>query len=335
MKKPKPLNNRPKLVVIGGGTGSFTLLSEFKRWTDQLTAIVNMADDGGSSGELRDELGVLPPGDIRQCLVALSNYPKARDMFSYRFGGQGKLKGHSVGNIVLSALELQTGSFNEAVAILADFMHITGRVVPVSLEKHTLIMQDGDKIIRGEQKIAGHTIKQPDARVWLEPGAVINPTAKKAIIQADMVVIAPGNLYGSLLPALSVNGMLKSLKKTKAKVVMVTNLVNKPNQTYNWHVLDYLKKIEQYIGPVVDTVIYNSKLPDKNLLARYAEDNELPVLIDEARLQHQGVRFIGANLVADKIFAQDPNDTAIKRTLIRHDAKALRTILEDLLIDKA
>ncbi len=331
MKKLKPLNNRPKVIVIGGGTGSFTLLSEFKHWTDQLTAIVNMADDGGSSGNLRDELGVLPPGDIRQCLVALSNYPQARQLFNYRFGGQGKLKGHPVGNIVLSALELQTGSFNQAVSIMADFMHITGKVVPVSLEKHTLVMQDGDKIIRGEHKIAKHRIKHPEATIWLDPTAIINPAAKKAITKADMVVIAPGNLYGSLLPALSVKGMINSLRKTKAKVVLVINLVNKPNQTLNWHVLDYLQKIEQYTGPVVDTVIYNSELPDDTLLARYAEDNELPVLIDESRLKYRDVSFIGANLVADEIFRQDPNDTSIQRTLIRHDAKALRTILEGLI----
>ncbi len=321
----------PKVVVIGGGTGSFTLLSEFKHWTNNLTAIVNMADDGGSSGELRDEFGVLPPGDIRQCLVALSNYPQAREMFSYRFGGKGKLKGHPVGNIILSALELQTGSFEQAVRIVANFMHITGQVLPVSLEKHSLVMRDGKRLIKGEHKISQHRIKHQDASLTLQPEAKLNPAAKRAIKAADMVVIAPGNLYSSLLPALSVKGMAKSLNSTKALIVLVANLVNKPNQTMDWHVADYLNKIEAYAGKAIDVVLYNTELPDRQLLNRYAQDGEFPLKIDPKGFKDINARLIGANLVADEIFSQDPNDQAIRRTLIRHDAKAVRTILESLL----
>ncbi len=144
---------QPKLVVIGGGSGSFTILQELKHWAaNNISAVVNMSDDGGSSGELTDELGVLPPGDIRQCLVALSNYPRSRDLFSYRFN-EGKLDGHPVGNIILSALELQYGSFTKAVKIVAEFLQISGQVIPVSTRKHQLCMLDGKQIIKGESKL--------------------------------------------------------------------------------------------------------------------------------------------------------------------------------------
>lgn len=313
--------SEPKVVVIGGGTGSFTLLQQLKFWTKNISAIVNMCDDGGSTGILRDELGVLPPGDVRQCLVALSNNPEARNLFSYRFG-DGSFDGHSVGNIILSALELQTGSFATAVKTVADFMQITGEVIPVSLEKHTLVMEDGNQKIEGEYKISLHQIKSKSVKVYLKPESKLNPEAARAIKEADLVVIAPGNLYGSLLPALSVDGMRTALRQTGAKVVMVANLVNKPAQTKDWHVVDYLKEMERYIGKgTIDIVLYNTKLPDKELLSRYAEDGELPLNISKERFSKISVKCIGAPLIANKSHQQDPADKAIKRTLIRHDAK--------------
>lgn len=323
--------SEPKLVVIGGGTGSFTLLQELKNWTKNITAIVNMSDDGGSSGELRDELGVLPPGDIRQCLVALSNNPDTRDMFSYRFGN-GKFDGHPVGNIILSALELQTGSFTKAVKIVADFMRITGKVVPVSTENHTLIMDDGEEVIEGEYRVSQHKIKHPDAKISLKPKAALNPEAKEAIQQADLVVIAPGNLYGSLLPALAVDGMAEALQATKAKVIMVANLVNKPNQTLGWHVVDYVKQMSRYIGTdTIDLVLYNNELPDKSLLDKYAEDEEFPLDIDPAKFRETNLKAVGARLIASEVYKPDSNDKTIRRTLIRHDAKKVSDCLKEVL----
>lgn len=323
--------SKPKLVVIGGGTGSFTLLGQLKLWTPNITAIVNMSDDGGSTGELRDELGVLPPGDIRQCLVALSNRPETRDLFSYRFG-KGKLANHAVGNIVLSALELQTGSFTEAVRIVSDFLQITGKVVPVTEVKHHLVMQDGDQLIEGEFAISKHRIKNRDAKVYLKPQARINQEAKGAIAGADMVIIAPGNLYGSLLPALIVEGMSEALKATKAKVVMVANLVNKPEQTFGWHVVDYVSRIEHSIGEgVIDCVLFNKKLPSDELLERYTQEKEYPVKIAPKRFNEIRASAIGSDLVSSELFTQDPNDKLIKRTLIRHDPLAVRQKLEEIL----
>ncbi len=321
----------PKLVVIGGGTGSFTLLQALKVWTPDITAIVNMSDDGGSTGSLRDELGVLPPGDVRQCLVALSNHPGARDLFSYRFG-KGKLANHTVGNIVLSALELQLGSFTKAVELVSDLLSITGRVLPVTEDKHELLLQDGNKLIRGEYTITQHVIKNRDARLFLKPEAKINKLAKTAILQADLVIIAPGNLYGSILPVFCVKGVAKALNSTSAPIVMVANLINKPNQTLNWHVADYIKEVERYIGSgTIDYVLYNKALPAKELLQKYGEDNEFPPSIDKRRFASISAQAIGANLVAKEIYKPDPKDKVIKRTLIRHDALTVVKQLKRLL----
>ncbi|MGH7234126.1 MAG: gluconeogenesis factor YvcK family protein [Candidatus Saccharimonadales bacterium] len=312
--------SKPKVVLIGGGTGSFTLLGQLKKWTPNITAIVNMSDDGGSSGILRDELGVLPPGDIRQCLVALSNHPETRELFSYRFAN-GKLASHAVGNIILSALELQTGSFTKAIQIVSDFMQITGKVVPVTEDKHVLLLQDGKETIEGEFIIIKHHVKNRDAKISLKPDALLNKEAANAIRNADMIVIAPGNLYGSILPTLCVKGMAAALKKTDAVIVMVANLVNKPAQTLNWHVVDYVHEIENYIGKsTIDYVLYNNKLPSKQLLLKYAEDKEFPVGITKPRFSEVKTKVIGAPLVARKIHSHDPADKLIRRTLIRHDA---------------
>ncbi len=324
----------PKVVIIGGGTGSYTLLQGIKQWTPNLTAIVNISDDGGSSGSLRDELGVLPPGDIRQCLVALSNIKQTRDLFTYRFS-KGNLSGHAVGNIVLSALELQTGSFTTAVKIMSEFMQITGQVIPVSTENLKLLMDDGGRIIEGETKIGEHKIKNRNAKIYLEPEASINPEAKLAIRNADMVIIAPGNLYRSLLPTLAIKEMDRALQTTRAIVVMIANLVNKPNHTANWHVVDYIKEIEKYIGDgSIDFALFNNELPDKNLLNNYTEAGEFPVGIDPSRFFEVKAQLIGAALVEDKPYSQDPNDKFIKRTLIRHDSNEVTAQLKKLLAVK-
>lgn len=313
------IDKKPRIALIGGGTGSFTLLSELKKLTPFITAIVNMSDDGGSTGLLRDELGVLPPGDIRQCLVALSDSDEVRDLFNFRFD-RGALANQSLGNVILSGLELKHGSFKKAVEVASSVLHITGKVVPVTLGEHTLVMNDGDEVIKGEHLIGHRLIKNPGATVRLDPEASLNPEAQDAIAKADLVVIAPGNLYGSLLPALAVNGMSQAFKNSKAKKVVVANLVTKPGQTDNWHVVDYVKTLENYIGKnQIDFVLYNNEVPTKELLKKYASSGEFPVDNSAVRFAEIKAKAIGAKLVADKIGAQDPNDKMIKRTLIRHD----------------
>jgi uncharacterized cofD-like protein len=309
----------PKIALIGGGTGSFTLLTELKEFTPHITALVNMSDNGGSTGKLRDELGVLPPGDVRQCLVALSDTPEVRDLFSYRFG-QGSLAGQSMGNIILSGLELQHGSFARAIKVASVILHIKGNVIPITLDNHNLVMHDGSKIIKGEDNVGHHTIKNKNCRIELDPKAKLNPEAAQAISEADLVVIAPGNLYASLLPALAVEGMADALANTNAKVVAVGNLVTKPGQTDGWHIVDYVKEFEKYIGEgQIDAVLYNTATPSKRLLEKYAAEGEFPVGIEEDRFEEISATPIGSSLVAKEIAKQDSNDQAIQRTLIRHD----------------
>lgn len=314
-----------KIAVIGGGTGSFTLLSSLKDYTRHITALVNMADDGGSTGQLRDELGALPPGDIRQCLVALSDSERLRDLFNYRFEG-GSLEGHAFGNLFLSALEKMTGNFAEAVETAADVLNITGEVYPVTLDKVTLVMRQSDgKVTEGEFQI-GHAdfgdYTRPDME--LRPQAALNPAAREALMNADLVVIAPGNVYGSLAPALIVPGMSEALNATTAKKVYVCNLVTKPGQTDGFDVCDFAAEIERFSQVKLDYVLYNDAKPSQYLLDRYAKEGEYWVTYNEAKLAAAHYTAVGGHFVSNEQPSTSQSDPiAATRTLIRHDADAI------------
>lgn len=317
----------PKIVVIGGGTGSFTLLSALKDYTPNITALVNMADDGGSTGQLRDELGVLPPGDVRQCLVALSRSPRVRELFNYRFE-QGSLKGHAFGNLFLTALEKMTGNFGDATELAGEVLNIVGRVEPITHNKVTLVMESADgKVTEGEFQI-GHADfgKHTKPIIRLKPDAEINPIAKEAIEAADVVVIAPGNLYGSIAPALVVKGVGEALANTKAKKVYVCNLVTKPGQTDGFTVDEYAAEIERFLGDAkLDVVLYNSEKPSDDLIKKYAHDGEFPVEWDEKVIKQTHYEARGMALVADQVVPSKDTGDAIAhtRTLIRHDSDAV------------
>ena len=312
----------PKIVMIGGGTGSFTLLSGLKQYVQDITALVCMADDGGSTGQLRDELGVLPPGDVRQCLVALSNSPKVRELFNYRFE-EGTLKGHNFGNLFLTALEKMTGNFAEAVELAGSVLRITGNVEPITLTNVKLCMKstNGRKIL-GEYIIGHAKFKQQRPKLWLEPKAVLNPKAKKAILEADMVVIAPGNLYGSLAPALIVPGLYKVLEASKAKKIYVCNLVTKPGQTDGFKVNDFAEEIERFAGGSFLThVLFNTAKPSKELLDKYADDGEFAVDYDNEPMKAAHYIPKGSDIIAKEIKGKRSRHDPIAktRTLIRHD----------------
>ncbi len=315
----------PKVVVIGGGTGSFTLLSNLKHYVKDITALVNMADDGGSTGQLRDEYGVLPPGDIRQCLVALSDNPKVRDLFNYRFE-ENTLKGHAFGNLFLTALEKMTGSFAEAVELAGEVLNIAGRVEPITLTNVTLCAEGADKKpVKGEFTIAHAEIaKRP--KIWLEPHAEANPVALKAIADADVVVIAPGNLYGSLAPALVVPGIGEALMKTAAKRVYVCNLVTKPGPTTGFKVHDFADEIERLAGyDFLDYVMYNTEHPTEELMSKYARDGEFAVEVDMKVLDKKHYEAKGANILASAVWggAQASDPLLSVRSFIRHDSDAV------------
>jgi uncharacterized cofD-like protein len=314
-----------KIVVIGGGTGSFTLLSGLKHYAQDITALVNMADDGGSTGQLRDELGVLPPGDVRQCLVALSDSPKVRELFNYRFS-EGSFEGHAFGNLFLTALEKMTGSFAEAVELASDVLNIHGRVEPATLTNVTLCAEGVDgKPIKGEFTIAHQEIaKHP--KIWLEPEAAANLAATRAIMDADMVVIAPGNLYGSLAPVLVIQGIQKALQTTTAKCVFVCNLVTKPGPTDRMSVVEFASEIERLAGgEFLDYVVYNNDMPSADLMKRYAHDGEFAVAYDIDELKKQHYQYRGVPILAKSSWsgAQKSDPLASTRSLIRHDQDAV------------
>jgi len=322
-----------KITVIGGGTGSFTLLSSLKDRTSQIAALVNMADDGGSTGMLRDELGVLPPGDVRQCLVALSDSPRLRDLFNYRFG-EGSLKGHAFGNLFLTALEKMTGDFAEGVELASEVLGVRGAVEPITLSNVTLVMKNGkDKEVRGEYKIASQNFHGGRPEFRLDPAAEPNPSALRAIETADIVVIAPGNLYGSLAPALIVPGVGEALQRTKAYRVYVCNLVTKPGQTDGYNVSDFAGEVERLAGgQFLDAVLYNTEKPSDKLLEKYAKAGEKSVSYDMDRLKAAHYMAVGRNLLSGGVWKPSgPSDPlAADRTLIRHDSKAVANAIIDL-----
>jgi uncharacterized cofD-like protein len=324
-----------KIVVIGGGTGSFTLLQALKSLTPDITALVNMADDGGSSGALRDELGVLPPGDVRQCLVALARTEKLRDLFDYRFDN-GSLQGHSFGNIFLTALEKWSGSFAEAVETASQILNIQGRVLPITLDNVRLVHEAGNgNRTHGEHHIDLMRFDPDDGQpnIYLDPHAVINPEAAQAIRQADYIIIAPGDIYTSLGPLLLVDGVPDALKQTRARIVYVCNLVVKPGQTTGMDVADHAAEIERFAGGrIIDIVLYNTAQPSQELLRKYVHDEEYPVAYDEDRLHHAHYRAIGGNFLAHqggKRKAHDP--LAAHRSLIRHDTDAIARAIEKII----
>ncbi len=324
-------NKLKKIVVIGGGTGSFTLLSGLKKHSVDLTALVSMADDGGSTGILRDEYGVLPPGDIRQCLVALSDSQSLRNLFSYRFS-DGTFSGHSFGNVFLSTAEKMTGSFENAVELAAEVLAITGRVLPITTTDSRLVntFSDGSVVV-GEFKIA-HSKMKSKPILSLMPQSQITKSAQLAIKEADIVVIAPGSLYGTLAPALLVNGVGKALAGTKAKIVYVCNMVTKPNQTDGFKVHDYVSEIERFIGAnCIDIVVYNTDEPPPSLLKKYTHEGEYIVDFDLKKMHSAHYKAIGAPLIdAKPVDKLDGDNIAHARTLIRHNSDILSALLLSL-----
>lgn len=322
-----------KIAVIGGGTGSFTLLTGLKEYTQSLTALVNMADNGGSTGQLRDELGVLPPGDVRQCLVALSDAPKLRDLFNYRFE-EGSLKGHAFGNLFLTALEKMTGNFAEGVEVAAEVLNISGKVEPITLTNVTLMMHtNGLGETKGEYAIGESDLAGERPELWLEPEAELNPRALEAIEAADIVVVAPGNLYGSLAPALIIPGVGEALAKTKAFKVYVCNLVTKPGQTDGYSVSDFAAEIERLAGrSFLDAVVFNTRQPEASLMERYAGAGELAVAYDPATLEDAHYRAYGTDVLAGTVWqnTSTADPMAAARTLIRHDPIVVARSIIDL-----
>lgn len=324
---------RKNVVVIGGGTGTFTVLTGLKKYPVNLTAIVAMSDSGGSTGMLRDELGVLPPGDVVRCLIALSSSDKLmRTLMDYRFES-GKLKGHRFGNLLLSALEKVTGGFDKAVEKAGEVLRIRGRVVPATLDQVHLMAHIGKRIIRGEEHVQSARLNGSLKYLWLEPVARANPKALAAIREADVVVIGPGNFYASVLPNLLVRRIPEALRKSKAKKIYVCNLMTKKEHTKGWSVADHVHMLEKYLGGPVDIVVYNNKKPDPRMLKTYSREGD--TLTSWADLPRAHV-LIGGNLMSRERVLDKIGTAAKESSLVRHDrAKLASTIAKIVGVKKA
>jgi uncharacterized cofD-like protein len=255
-----------KVVTIGGGTGGYAILSGLKHIPGiSLTALVSMADSGGSTGVLRDELGVLPAGDVRQCLVALSEHSDiVRKLMNYRFS-EGGLSGHNFGNIFLAGLEKVTGDFVQGVEIASEILKVKGRVIPVTGDKATLaVLLNNKKVIEGENAINHADLQARGVKKMMYTSRVtLHKHAKQALLEADLVIIGPGTFHCSIVPSLLVSQMKTVLTKSKAKLVLAVNLTNKQGHTMHWGVKEYVSGVEEYLGRPLDIILVNDEAPSK------------------------------------------------------------------------
>jgi len=312
---------KAKIVIIGGGTGLPVLLRGLKKYPVDITAIVTVADDGGSSGRIREEMDMPSPGDIRNVLAALSDVePLVEKMFQHRFKTENELSGHSLGNLIIAALTSITGNFVHAVQEMSKVLNVRGKVLPAANQSVVLHaeMTDGS-IVSGESKIpfSGKKIK----RVFLTP-EIIYPLSEtiKAIRQADLIVIGPGSLYTSVLPNLIVPQLGEEVCNAKAKKVYICNLMTQAGETLNYTASDHVEAIYQHMGcNFIDTILVNNEEIPQNIQDRYTEELAKPVVYDVDRLID-----LGLDVIYDQILMYDGG-------LIRHDTDKVARILYNLL----
>jgi uncharacterized cofD-like protein len=304
-----------RVVAFGGGTGLPVLLQGLRDRVSDLVAVVTVADDGGSSGRLRQELGVAPPGDVRNCLVALAGRRQLAEVFDYRFeGGGGELSDHSVGNIIIAALADMSGSFTEGVGQAARFLRIKGRVYPAATESLTLRAHHADGTVsRGES--ASREAGKPILRVAVEPeGAQAPAEVVEAIGGADVVVLSSGSLFTSTIPALLGGGVVEALSRFDGPILYVANVMTQPGETDGYAVSDHLRAIARHVGPVVtDVLVHSGELPG-GLVERYAAEGAEPVVVDRPTIRAMGVRIREADLISRE---------AAARNSLRHDPARL------------
>ncbi|MGF1480545.1 MAG: uridine diphosphate-N-acetylglucosamine-binding protein YvcK [Cyanophyceae cyanobacterium] len=313
------LNRGPKIVAIGGGTGLSTLLRGLKQYSGNITAIVTVADDGGSSGRLRREIGVLPPGDIRNCLAALADEEKLlTELFQYRFRAGDGLIGHSFGNLFLTAMSEVTGDLERAIAASSQVLAIRGRVLPATLSDVRLWAQLTDgRLIEGESNIthAGGQIATIGCYPESPPAV---PAALKAIRNAEYIVIGPGSLYTSVIPNLLVPDIQRALAQTQALRIYVCNIMTQPGETDGYSVTDHIRAIDRSCGqPLFDAVLVHRRSPSPETLKRYAEENSYPVTVDREQIMQLGRRIVIADVMDENRYTG----------YVRHDPQRLARVL--------
>jgi len=330
--RQEQLMKGPKVVAIGGGTGLSTMLRGLKAFTSNITAVVTVADDGGGSGVLRQELGMLPPGDIRNCILALADTePLMEQLLQYRFK-EGNLKGQSFGNLFLAAMDGISSSFVEAVKRMSDVLAVTGRVLPVTLENVTLCaeLEDGS-IVCGESRIGQHRNfnKCRIKRVYMEP-ADAEPLEDviDALDQADVIVLGPGSLYTSILPNLLVRGICQAIQRSNALKIYVCNVMTQPSETEDYSVSDHIRALEDHsCKGIIDLCIVNNSVIPDDIREKYQNDGADQVVIDRETVENAGIRIIEGDYAS------------LRNNLVRHDPHKLaeaviKAAIEDMAIKR-
>ena len=320
----------PKVVAIGGGTGLSTMLRGLKIHTKNLTAIVTVADDGGGSGMLRQDLGMPPPGDIRHCMEALANAePQMQELLTYRFpAGSGKLTGQSFGNLLLAALNGLSDTFDEAVDKMSQVLAITGRVLPVTNENVSLeaTFENGTRVL-GESKICDFK-KAQDCRIRSvrllpeHPRAL--PAALRAIGEADLILLGPGSLYTSIIPNLLVDGVADAVRAAKGLKLYVCNIMTQDGETEGMTASDHVKALLNHSGPgLIDLCLCNSAPVRPGLVERYREEDAAPIVVDRAAIEALGVEVVERPLASETL------------NYARHSFARLSAAIMDLYRDRA
>ena len=319
----------PRIVVIGGGTGLSVILRGIKRITDNLTAIVTVADDGGGSGILREDLGMLPPGDIRSCLLAMADEEGLMQaLLKYRFT-EGMLEGQNFGNLLIAALNGICCNFEDAVAKASEILRVRGKVVPVTGSDVRLcaVLENGD-LICGESKIPPEVLrrKSPIAKVFLQPDKpAAAAMALEAIRKADLIMLGPGSLFTSIIPNLLVGGIPEAIRDSSCRKVLVCNLMTQPGETDHYTVWDHTARVAEYLGEnIIEYVIANNKMIDAEALKPYNEDGAGQIVLspeDRRKLSENGITLIENNFVE------------IKKGYIRHDADRIASVVYSLVCD--
>jgi uncharacterized cofD-like protein len=318
------MTRQPRVVIIGGGTGLPVLLRGLKQYPLDITAIVTVADDGGSSGRIREDLDIPPPGDIRNVLAALSDVePLVEEMFQHRFRTSNELSGHSLGNLILAAMTSITGNFVHAIQEMSKVLNVRGKVLPAANQNVVLHaeMEDGT-VVSGESKIpfSGKRIH----RVFLSPDNIKPlPETILAIRQADLIVIGPGSLYTSILPNLLVPKLGQEVCKAQGKKVYICNLMTQAGETHDFTASDHVQAIYDHMDDgAIDTILVNKENIPEDVQLRYHEELAKPVIYDIGRLEELGLEVIQEEIVCDD------------DDVIRHDAKKVAEILFKIIKDE-
>ncbi len=318
---------KKNIVAIGGGTGLSIILKSLKDLDANIFAVVSMADDGGSSGLLREDLNLLPPGDLRNCIVAMSgNDKQLENLFNYRFSN-GVLRGHNLGNLIIAALEDMMGGMEKAVKEVEKIFNITGRVLPVTLDSiHIKAELENGREVIGESAIALQSILEssPIKKVSLIPSnPLVYKEAKSVIECADIIIIAPGSLFTSIIPALLISGVKEAILKSKAKCYFISNLMTQPGETDNYSISKHIQKVIEHLdGNVVHSVIANNKKLSVNETNKYTTQRSsqiLPHENDVAELTELGIDLLENDIIE------------VNSGFIRHDNEKVREIFEDIL----